>query len=178
MALDWVTRQLTGEPLDFDGEFFSLEKAWIVPAPQPRVPIQIGGRSEVIVRRTARFGDGWLGTWISPKRFAHVTAEIADRARELREEPDWSHGLQVWVGIDDDRDKASARLGHAMENFYRGTSFERFAPYSPAGTPADVADFLSQYVESGCKIFNIMPITDSVERGIDASAEIAARLNT
>jgi len=35
-----------GTPVTFDGEFFSLDEALIVPAPSPPVPLIVGGRSD------------------------------------------------------------------------------------------------------------------------------------
>src|ERR1700680_3874883 len=35
-----------GRPVTFDGEFFSLHEALIVPAPSPRIPLIVGGRSD------------------------------------------------------------------------------------------------------------------------------------
>ena len=41
-----ILRALSGgEPVNFDGEFFSLADALIVPAPAPRIPLMVGGRS-------------------------------------------------------------------------------------------------------------------------------------
>jgi hypothetical protein len=85
------------------------------------------------------------------------------------------HGLQVWVGIDDDRDRARARLARGMEDFYR-IPFARFEKYSPYGTAAAVADFLAAYRDAGCRLFNIMPLAATEEAGIDAVAEIRRRL--
>ena len=62
-----------------------------------------------------------------------------------------------------------------MQKFYH-VPFERFEKYSPYGTPAEVADFLARYKDKGCGLFNIMPIAESEEAGIDAVAEIRARL--
>ena len=70
---------------------------------------------------------------------------------------------------------ARTRLAEAMENFYH-VPFERFEKYSPYGTAAEVAEFLSRYKHAGCELFNIMPIAASEEAGIDAVAEIRTRL--
>ncbi len=45
-----------GTPVTFDGEFFSLQDALIVPAPSPPIPLIVGGRSDAAVqpRRDAR----------------------------------------------------------------------------------------------------------------------------
>lgn len=168
---------LPGEPFSFEGEFFQLDKAWIQPAPRPPVPILIGGRSNATVRRTAQYGDGWLATWVSPPRFEAVVAEVSERAAEFkRDETRWQHGLQLWVGFDANPARARERLAAEMEKFYRGTRFESFERYSPSGTPAQVADFVAQYVDRGCTRLNIMPICESTEAGIDAVAEVRERL--
>lgn len=168
---------LRGEPFTHRGEFFQFEKAWIVPAPDPPVPILIGGRSDAAIRRAARHADGWLGVWCSPRRYAAIVNEITERAAaEGRGEGVRQHGLQVWVGLDDDRARARARLAAFMEDFYRGTSFDRFERYSPYGSPAEIAAFLAPYVEAGCTFFNVMPVADSPDRCIDGVAELKERL--
>ena len=42
-----------------------------------------------------------------------------------------------------------------MENIYR-LPFDRFARYVPVGTPADVADVLGPYIDSGCRSYNLL----------------------
>ncbi len=172
-----VLRQLLdGNPVTHDGFFYSFDDALILPAPEPRVPFLIGGRSDAAVRRTARHGDGWIGVWVSPRRFAEVVAEVEDGANEAgRLGVSWQHGLQVWVGVDDDRERARSRLARAMETMYR-IPFERFERYSPAGTPAEIAAFLAPYAEAGCRRFNVMPVTTGLEAEVDAVAEIRERL--
>lgn len=164
-----------GRPFDFDGEFFQFEHAIIRPAPDPAIPILIGGRVDASLERAARFGNGWLAVWVSPQRFERATAQVNARALALgRQLPD-QHGLQLWAGIDNDKDRARARLAEAMQKFYH-VPFERFEKYSPYGTAAEVADFLARYQDKGCGLFNIMPIAGTEAEGIDAVAEIRARL--
>jgi alkanesulfonate monooxygenase SsuD/methylene tetrahydromethanopterin reductase-like flavin-dependent oxidoreductase (luciferase family) len=52
-ALDVLHRLLTGEVVNFDGEFFHLEQASIVPAPSIPIPILVGGRCDAGIRRAA-----------------------------------------------------------------------------------------------------------------------------
>jgi hypothetical protein len=76
-----ILRELSeGKPVSFDGEFFSLRDAQILPAPSSPIPIVVGGRSDAAVRRAGRFGDGWLGIWVSPRRFGSVVTQIAEHA--------------------------------------------------------------------------------------------------
>ena len=170
---------LTGRRVSHECEFFRFEDALIRPAPEPPVPIVVGGRSDAAIRRAALHGDGWLGVWCSPKRFASVVDQVSSIAEAAREAPapGWSHGLQVWVGLDETADAARARLAGRMEAMYR-TPFERFERYSPFGSPAAIAEALAPYVEAGCRSFNIMPVAASTEASIDGIAEIAERLRS
>jgi alkanesulfonate monooxygenase SsuD/methylene tetrahydromethanopterin reductase-like flavin-dependent oxidoreductase (luciferase family) len=167
---------LSGEKSSHHCEFFDFDDAWIRPAPDPPVPMVIGGRSNAAVRRAGRLGDGWLGVWCSPRRYAEVLAQVAEEAeRAGRGAPAFRHGLQVWVGSDDDRSRARERLAAEMKRVYR-IPFESFEKYSPYGSPAEIAEFLAPYAEAGCQSFNVMMVSESSERGIDAVAEIKQRL--
>ncbi|MFK7896424.1 MAG: LLM class flavin-dependent oxidoreductase [Myxococcota bacterium] len=169
---------LSGKPATQHDDFFDFDEALIVPAPSPPVPFVIGGRSNAALRRAALHGDGWLGVWCSPKRFAAVCGEIDDlatgRSHPLPTEA-WDHGLQVWVGLDSNRGRARERLAAAMQGMYQ-IPFENFERYSPFGTAEEIADFMIAYSESGCRHFNIMPIADSTEAAIEGVAEIRERI--
>lgn len=166
----------TGEPLTFHGQFFDLEDALIVPAPDPPVPLIVGGRSAAAVARAAALGDGWLGIWVSSRRFAAVVAEIEERADAAGREPAaFEHGLNVWCGFGGDAREARAALAPAMEAFYR-IPFDAFERYSPAGSPAAVAEFLAPYAEAGCRSFNLIPCASDPDIALDAAGEVAALL--
>jgi alkanesulfonate monooxygenase SsuD/methylene tetrahydromethanopterin reductase-like flavin-dependent oxidoreductase (luciferase family) len=174
-CLEVLQGLLTGEPLDHQGEFFQFERGWIKPRPQAPIPMVIGGRADAALSRAARFGDGWLGIWSSPARYARVVAQVDREAAALGRPKPRLHGLQIWAGIDDDRQHARARLARGMEDFYR-IPFERFEKYSPYGTAGEVAEFLLPYRQAGCELFNIMPLAASEEAGIAAVAEIGRLL--
>lgn len=164
-----------GASFSFAGEFFTFERALILPSPAPAIPLVIGGRVDASLERAARFGDGWLAAWVSPERFARSAAAVNGRAADLGRPAPTLHGLQLWVGVGPDRVHARARLAKGMEQFYH-VPFERFERYSPYGTAAEVADFLARYRDAGCELFNIMPVAESETAGIDAVAEIRRRL--
>jgi alkanesulfonate monooxygenase SsuD/methylene tetrahydromethanopterin reductase-like flavin-dependent oxidoreductase (luciferase family) len=155
---------LRGEPASHSCEFFSFERAWIRPAPDPPVPIVVGGRSSAALRRAGRLGDGWLGVWCSPRRYAEARVEV--EAEGSGRSVTWRHGLQVWVGLDPDSAAARERLSRAMEDVYR----------IPSGAPERIADFLAGYAAAGARDFNVMAVAASCEAAIDGVAEIRERL--
>ncbi len=161
-----------GTPVTFDGEFFSLHEALILPAPSPPVPLIVGGRSDAAVRRAAKFGDGWLGIWVSPRRYRGVCDQIAGEAIEAGRDPSaFEHALNVWCGFASTREAARKPLAAQMQDFYQ-MPFEPFERYSPYGTPEQVAEFLSPYIESGCSRFNVIPCADDADSAIVAVGEL------
>jgi len=135
-----ILRQLlTGKPVTYHGRFFDLDEAVIAPAPAEPAPIIVGGRSDAAIRRAGRLGDGWLGLWNSPRRFAAAVQLAAEEAARVgRPDPPTRHAMQVWCGLADSRPAARACLAPAMEAFYQ-LPFERFERYCPYGTAEDVA---------------------------------------
>jgi alkanesulfonate monooxygenase SsuD/methylene tetrahydromethanopterin reductase-like flavin-dependent oxidoreductase (luciferase family) len=169
-ALGLLRRLATGEPVTADGPCFPVRDAQILPAWD--VPILVGGRSEAAVRRAARYGDGWLGIWISPRRFADVVAQVGALAAEAGRSPgSWRHELQVWCGFGTTVERATPPLAQAMEAMY-AAPFSAFARYCPAGTPDDVAGFLRPYVDAGCRSFNLIPRAEDPEQALAGVAEV------
>ena len=167
-----VRALLTGAPLDFDGEYFQLQAARIVPVPAPPIPMVVGGRSPAALRRAGRLGDGWLAAWTTAERFAQGLATVERHAADAgRGDVAWQHGFQPWVGLGPDRDAARAAVAAPMEALYQ-LPFERFERYSPYGTPQEIADFLQPYVHAGCTTLNLAPQTDDWRRAVDGVAEI------
>jgi alkanesulfonate monooxygenase SsuD/methylene tetrahydromethanopterin reductase-like flavin-dependent oxidoreductase (luciferase family) len=166
-----VRQLLAGTAVSFHGEFFDLDDAIISPAPAVPIPLLVGGRSDAAVKRAGRLGDGWLGIWNSPTRFA-AAAELAaaEAARAGRPAPN-RHAMQVWCGLADSREAALACLAPAMEAFYQ-LPFERFRRYCPYGTPDDVAQFLAPYVAAGCTEFNLIPQSPDDEQAVAGAAAV------
>jgi alkanesulfonate monooxygenase SsuD/methylene tetrahydromethanopterin reductase-like flavin-dependent oxidoreductase (luciferase family) len=165
-----VRQLLTGKPVSYHGEFFDLDDAVIAPVPATAIPIIVGGRSDAAIRRAGRLGDGWLGVWNSPRRFAAAVQMAAEEAaRAGRPDPPTRHAMQVWCGLADSRQAARACLAPAMEAFYQ-LPFERFERYCPYGTAEDVAGFLAPYAAAGCTEFNLIPQSPDPDQAIAYTA--------
>ena len=182
-ALAVLRPLLAGQEVTLPGSFFQLDRVRIRPAPQPPVPIIIGGRSEAALRRVARHGDGWLGLWVSPARYGEAVEAIgkfaaeAGRARSGNGKAGqaWQHGMHLWCGFGDSPAAARSRLATVLEGFYR-TPFSKFERYCPCGTPQDIAASLQPYVAAGCRSFNLIPVADSDQAAIDGAAAVRTRL--
>ena len=158
---------LAGRQVTRRGAFFRLDQVRIQPTPEPWVPIVIGGRSDAALRRVARYGDGWLGLWVSPGRYADAVGLIGKYAAdEGRHVTGWRHGMHLWCGLDGSAATARTRLATVMEAFYR-TPFGKFERYCPCGTPAEIAAGLRPYLDAGCRSFNLIPVADSEQAAIE-----------
>lgn len=177
-CLEIARALLAGKPVTFHGEFFDVDAALILPEPTEPIPVVVGGRSDAAVRRAARLGDGWIGIWNSPRRFADVIATIDEEAAAARRgDHPCRHAMQVWCGIAPSRNEARERLARAMEGVYQ-IPFERFEKYSPYGTAADVAEFLVPYVDAGCTTFNLIPQSPDPDTALEGAAEVKRQLAT
>jgi alkanesulfonate monooxygenase SsuD/methylene tetrahydromethanopterin reductase-like flavin-dependent oxidoreductase (luciferase family) len=171
-ALACVRRFMAEEQISFSGRFFSFEEAAIRPAPDPSIPVLVGGRSDAALKRTARFGDGWLALWVSPQRFSAATDLIESTATELGQSGTaWLHTLQLWAGFDTTREAAVNRISRVIERSY-GLPFERFERYTPCGRPEDVAARLEPYIAAGSRRFNFVPEAPDLEHAVEAIAEV------
>ena len=173
-ALALLRAFLSGDEVTFHGRFFTAERAAIRPAVDPPPAILVGGRSDAALDRTAKLGDGWLGVWISPRRFAEGTARIAASANGRGAVP-WRHTLQLWAGIDRTPERAAQRLRPVMERSY-GVPFERFERYCPCGRPEDLAAALAPYLAAGCRRFNLVPEAPSLDVAIEAAGTLKTLL--
>ena len=171
-ALVVLRALLTGRPVTHDGEFFRLDGVQILPAPDPPVPIVVGGRSDAALRRTGRLGDGWLATWCSARRYAEGLELVAAVAAGAdRGDVVWRHGYQSWFGAGPTPADGAALVGPAMEAFY-AMPFAPFERYTPAGPPDAVAEALLPFVRAGATTLNLTPIAASLEEGVAAVGEI------
>jgi alkanesulfonate monooxygenase SsuD/methylene tetrahydromethanopterin reductase-like flavin-dependent oxidoreductase (luciferase family) len=171
-ALAIVRPLLAGERVSARGVHFPVEDVAFRPAPPGPVPILVGGRSTAALRRTARFGDGWIAVWVSPGRFAAATAEVADLAvAQGRAGTNWRHTLHVWCGFGPSHERAVALLASEMEALY-GLPFDRFARYCPAGGPDDVAAALAPYVEAGCRNINLIAVAEDAESALEGTLAV------
>ena len=166
-----LLRQLaTGEVIDHEGEFFSLAEARVLPAPDPKVPLVIGGAGEAAINRTATYGDGWLGIFCSSRRFAQTVEQIREAtAAQDRPDPSW-FGLNMWVGLGADGDRARAMLGERMTALYNLPP-EKFQNVTAAGTPEEVAEKLAPFVAGGAEHLTVITVAESVHEGIDLAGE-------
>jgi probable F420-dependent oxidoreductase len=108
-ALELITRLWTEDWVAADGPSYPTPKLTMRPRPEERIPILVGGLSDVALRRAARY-DGWIGDVSS----TDDAIAVARRLAELRE----GRPAEVVAALDDalfPEDFARARDGGVTE---------------------------------------------------------------
>ncbi len=96
-ALEIITRLWTEERVTFEGEFYQVRDATICPQPvQQPIPLWIGGSRAAAIRRTVRFGTGWLAPLQSPEDAGKAVVAIkAEANAQGRRIPDDHYGASI-----------------------------------------------------------------------------------
>jgi probable F420-dependent oxidoreductase len=79
-----LIRQLwANDSISFEGRWHRVTRAGINPRPRRRIPIWLGGGADVLLRRAARIGDGWIpgGDLVGP----YAAAEAAEKLHRYLE---------------------------------------------------------------------------------------------
>lgn len=175
-ALQILRRLWTEDKVTFAGKHFQLDEVTLYPKPLGHLPVFIGGRSDAALRRAGRYGDGYTGIWQSLDRFRQLQEVIAEAAIAAGRDPAAIElGMQFWMAVDDDREKAKQFVSRGMESTYR-LPFERFERYTPFGSAREVAEFVAPFVEAGAKHLNLLPVQGSPEGNIEAAAAVREAL--
>jgi probable F420-dependent oxidoreductase len=82
------------DPVAFDGEYVHLDPIKVQPKPAHDIPIWVGGRADVAIRRAVERGDGFHALELVPG----AAAALVERLR--RDRPDPSFTLSVRTGWD------------------------------------------------------------------------------
>ncbi|MDC0068937.1 LLM class flavin-dependent oxidoreductase [Gammaproteobacteria bacterium] len=157
-ALDLVARLWTENDVNFDGEFFQYEAASISPKPaNPGIPLWIGGSSEIAMRRTAKYGTGWLGGIDTPEQAKLVVDGIKSAL------------LETGRSIDEDHYGASFlfRFGSPEDDVVNITAKGLAARlkqspdrYLVAGDAKAMIGRIREFIDAGCQKFVMLPMAN------------------
>lgn len=95
-----VMNALWTTPLvDFDGEFHKFHAVGLNPLPVQRpIPLWFGGSADVVLRRMARYGAGWMPTGLSPEQGEPLIERLNGYLLEVGRDPG-TFGLDVRLSV-------------------------------------------------------------------------------
>jgi probable F420-dependent oxidoreductase len=171
-SLQLVRAALRGDDVDFAGDFFTVTGASVGSSSNPPLDIWLGGSAPAAFRRIGRYGDGWLGSFLTPDEAGHareqIQAEAAEAGREI--EPD-HFGISLAV--------ADGGLTDEMAAGIRSRRPDVDPTDLVAGDWSDLHRQLDGYVAAGLTKFVIRPAgSGGVDKFLDRFiAELLPREN-
>jgi F420-dependent oxidoreductase-like protein len=155
-ATQIIRGMLTQERTTFSGEHFWVENASCLPRPvQSRLPIIIGGLGEKrTLRIAARHGDGWNAAYVSPEQFRHLGKTLDEWCeKEGRDPASISRTVNLVWNVAPDQASLPRLRKELVEQW--GFALQRVEGGVLAGTPADAADRIAEYVAAGASGVNV-----------------------
>jgi alkanesulfonate monooxygenase SsuD/methylene tetrahydromethanopterin reductase-like flavin-dependent oxidoreductase (luciferase family) len=98
-ALEIIVQLMRGETVTYEGRYYDMSHAVLLPPPARRIPILIAGNRPRMLRLTARHADAWNTAWFGEPD-ARFEGRLADFEGALREENRDRKAIQVTVGIE------------------------------------------------------------------------------
>lgn len=153
-----MKRLFEEDVVSFEGVFYQYTGVSISPKPVRRpLPLWIGGNSAAAIRRTARFGNGWLGGFTAPEVAGHVVQQINAEAQQAQRPMDPDHfGVTIGFRFGCRDDEPIAVFTAAMGE--RGRSSTDFSSAIVAGDAEDIVALIERYVSVGVSKFVALPL--------------------
>lgn len=162
------------DTFSYHGKVFEFDNAPSFPMPvqKPHPPIWVAGRvggvemqldgshklksKTAAIRRTAKYGDGWLPYLMTPQGYKESVDELRTYTKEYGREGHpitLAHTLLFSVGDDYDKALDVAAAG----NPFGGHRKEFSQKYDAVGTPKDCIKRFEEYIEAGVSHFILKP---------------------
>ena len=160
-ALELLARLWLEDSVDFDGEFFQYAGACIAPKPaNADIPLWIGGSSEVAMKRTAKYGTGWLGGIDTPEQAKRVVDGIKLALQDTGRAIDADHyGASFLYRFGSMEDPIVAKTAAGLTARTKGQSDR----YLVAGDAAAVLQRIQEFIEAGCEKFVLLPMANGTK---------------
>jgi alkanesulfonate monooxygenase SsuD/methylene tetrahydromethanopterin reductase-like flavin-dependent oxidoreductase (luciferase family) len=161
----------TTQYVDYSGIYYQLEKISVAPMPfqKPHPPIFVGtwGSSEAGLKRTAKYGDGWMasGYNITPDKFREKWNMLLSYRKRLgKDSESFENCLMSMFGyIDSDKDKVHRmvkdRLSPAL-----GRPAEQLENLLLFGSVEECIQKINVLYEAGVMRLHFWPISDFEEQ--------------
>ena len=179
-SLEIIKGLWANERFSYAGRHFAIRDVAIAPRPvQSSIPIWVGGGSEAALRRAARYGDGWIGAFASPRKFGRLSADLRRFLGEAGRSADgFTFGMYLFANVDDDAARARETAVRYVERVYRldgARIVERFGVVGPVEACAGRA---LAYAEAGADYIVLGPVSDHRDwpRQLDGYGEVIERV--
>ena len=165
-ALSLIQKLWTEEDLTFEGQFWKLKNATLLPRPvqKPHPSIWFGAHVPAALKRAAKYGSGFIGAGSSSTQsFKNEVQTVLSALEEAKKDPaDFTIGKRVYLAVDTNRERAARRLREFLGLFYRKPDMaDTVAVW---GSPEECADQLDKIVAAGARLLLLSPVFDMMDQ--------------
>lgn len=171
----WTQEEVTGTWDDL-----SFRRVKMLPLPQPRPQVLIGGYVDRVLRRVATLGDGWLTYFYTADAFTESWRKIEQYAEEAGRDPSELLSLnQLPICIGSSREEAQALSGPWLASYFDTPDWSSATPESAiCGTPEDCAEQLAVHIDAGVDEICLVPYQYDPEQVERFAAEVRPLLGS
>lgn len=150
----WTEDEVSGEWGDL-----SFRRVKMLPQPEPRPEVLIGGYVDRVLKRVATRADGWLTYFYTADAFAASWRKITQFAEEAGRDPGELRSLnQLPICIDSSKEKAQAKSGPWLASYFDTPEWSDATPDSAiCGTPEDCAEQIQAHIDAGVQEICLVP---------------------
>jgi probable F420-dependent oxidoreductase len=172
-AIDVMKALWTQDRPNYNGEIFRLEGDQMQPKPvQPGgPPIWFGARQPNALRRSVRYGDGWMGAGSSTAAsFKEAVVALRQYIDEEQRDPtSFRISKRVYICVDNNEARGEQRLRDWFGQYYGDA--ENASKVGVWGSPEKCREQLDELVDAGAQHLLLNTVVDAEEQ-IEALAEI------
>ncbi|KAA0081718.1 TIGR03619 family F420-dependent LLM class oxidoreductase [Mycolicibacterium sp. P9-64] len=152
----------------------SFRRVKMLPLPQPRPQVLIGGYVDRVLKRVGTLGDGWLTYFYTPEAFTKSWNKIARFADDAGRDPAELHSVnQLPICIAPSKEKAQALSGPWLASYFDTPEWSSATPDSAiCGTPEDCAEQIAAHLDAGVKEICLIPHEYDSEQMERCAAEV------
>jgi len=158
-ALEIMTRLWNEDHVSFHGKLFNFDDVSLDPKP-PKLPLWLGGRSEAAHRRAAKFGDGWIDVFSSPRHFGEGKKAI----EALGPKAGFEWVQFEYMCLARSREEGKAKATEYLNRTYNMDTGEKVNSFASFGTAEQIAERIQQFEQLGATHLVINPTCTPEEK--------------
>jgi alkanesulfonate monooxygenase SsuD/methylene tetrahydromethanopterin reductase-like flavin-dependent oxidoreductase (luciferase family) len=142
----------------YDGRFWKLDDVELLPktVQQPHPPIWFGGEHPNMMRRTAKYADGWTAVGDIPtSEYKEALGLLRQYLEEFGRDPaEFTINRKAFVAVDSDGERAKKKAYDWFEKVL-GFGPPKAVEAPIAGTVSEVTDKLGEIIQSGVDVITL-----------------------
>jgi alkanesulfonate monooxygenase len=151
----------------------------MLPLPQPRPQLLIGGYVDRVLRRVATRSDGWVTYFYTAGSVARAWSAIRGYAEEAGRDPAQLNVVaQVPLCIGSSYEEATRRAGEYVSEYFDVPAWSEATPESAVrGTPEQCAEQIAAFIDAGVRHLVFCPYNYEAEQVQRLASEVLPLLS-